>query len=142
MPNPSKPLAPLSPESVDTLGKPRTWTVERPGNLDIEVSAWKLGEGRIDVGGPESRRTTTVEIWLTTKGRLLTVRRASSDVDGVSTVEQASQFHETPASALAWLIADGKGKLGRASKVAWVQACRTFAPMSGMEIEREGQQPE
>lgn len=137
MDNRSKPLAPLAPDSTAPLGKPETWTVERSGSLDVEISAWKLGEGRIEVGGAYSQRSTTVEIWLTTKGRLLTVRRASSRLDGVSTVEQTSQFHETPADAFAWLISDGKGKLGRVSKTAWIQACKAFTPMSGMEIERE-----
>ncbi len=144
MRNRALPLAPLSPDDIVPLGKPATWIVQQDDGLDVEISAWKLGEGAITTGqAGKEQRGVVVTIWLTTQGRLLTERRAwtersaSGSEPDSSTESIASQFHTTPADALAWLIKDGKGKLGPASKTAWIQSCRTFGPMAGMEIERE-----
>jgi hypothetical protein len=132
-----KSLAPLSPNSIAHLGQPKTWIVERPGALDVEVSAWLIGRGEIATG-MSPRRTMTVEIWITTKGKLLVFRKAVTQFaqgggDGLS----VSEFHDTPAAAYDWLVNDGKGKLGRASKQAWIEACQQFEPMRGMEVAEE-----
>jgi hypothetical protein len=50
-------------------------------------------------------------------------------------VSQTGQAHSTPELAYQWLVKDGKGKLGPASKQAWAHACRNVPPMSGLEFE-------
>jgi hypothetical protein len=44
--------------------------------------------------------------------------------------------HDNIDSAYRWLVAEGNGKLGPASKAAWVAACRTVPLMAGHEYER------
>ena len=78
-----------------------------------------------------------VDILLTKGGRLVTTRRAwTRSADGSRSDSQTSQVNESPARAYQWLVSDGKGKLGPASKEAWVQACRNFPPMAELEFER------
>lgn len=112
----------------------------RPDGLDIQILGWRIGLGQIAVpgkGSSRSQRGVDVEIFVTEKGRLVTTRNAWTRApDGGSSDSQTSQVCETPARAYQWLLDDGKGKLGPASKAAWVMACQTFAPMSGLEIER------
>jgi hypothetical protein len=132
------PLGPPSSDLAAKLGLPETWMVPRPGQLDAEVTAWKLGQGEIIVGdAAATHRGTTVEIWLTLRGNLMTVRRSwTKSADGSRSDEQTSAVHETPEEALAWLVADGRNKLGAASKAAWVGACRSYSPMKGMDTQR------
>ena len=72
----TQPLAPLSPQAIEPLGEPRTWMVETPGRLDTQISAWQIGFGEITSGSEAHKLGTTVEVWLTTKGRLLTLVKA------------------------------------------------------------------
>lgn len=135
----TKPIAPLDPQLVAHLGQPQTRIVVRSDGRDLEVVGWEIGVGRIGVGSADPstwQRGTDVEIFLTAKGRLITTRNSWTRTPQGRSDSQTSQFHETPAAALQWLVDDGKGKLGPASKAAWVQACRTFAPMAGLEFER------
>ena len=141
--DPAKPLAPLSPETVKhltaRLGPAEPCLVTRQGYLDIHVQAWLIGcgETRADTGTGEVQRGTTVEIRLTVGGNLVTTRCAwTRTADGSSEDSQTGQVHSTPHLAYEWLIKDGKGKLGPASKDAWVQACRNVPTMSGLEYER------
>lgn len=132
--DPKLPLAPLDPKDTGSLGDVQTWNHPRSQGLDLEIRGWIIGKGEAAAG---RNRRTIVEIALTTKGRLITTRRSESrDADGWELHEATGQFHETPERAYAWLLEDGHGKLGPASRAAWVAACRTFAPMNGMEVER------
>lgn len=142
MTDPLKPLAPLPPALTATLGPAEPRTFIRPDGLDIQIAGWRIGLGQIGVpgkGSSRSQRGVDVEIFVTEQGRLVTTRNAWTRApDGGSHHSQTSQVHETPAAAYQWLLDDGKGKLGPASKAAWVQACQTLAPMSGLEVERIG----
>ncbi len=130
----TSPLAPLSPELVQSLGEPQTVVVGVEGRLDRRALAWPLGVGVVATGGASSKRETTVEIWLLPTGVLLTNVAVRQTHDGGSELLSHGQFHETPQGALDWLINDGKGKLGSASKQAWLQACSRFAPMGEMAV--------
>lgn len=133
----SKPLAPLSPASTQPLGEPETIVVAAGGNLDHRIRAWKIGTGKISTGGPTSKREIEVRIWLLPTGVLLTnVTTRQFGPDGSALDTGHGQYHETPQGALDWLIKDGKGKLGPASKAAWLKACDgTFPPMTDMHID-------
>ena len=144
MTDPRKPLAPLDAKLVaqltTTLGPPEPRNFAKDGALDIAVvGAWTIGFGQtVAKSAPQSsQRGTDVEILLTAGGRLVTTRNSwTRTVDGSSEESQRSDVHETPDAAYRWLINDGNGKLGPASKAAWVQACRAFGPMAGLEFER------
>jgi hypothetical protein len=110
------------------------------GSLDKVVTARLLGNAEIKFGDPTTvQRGTAVEIWLDRKGRLLTVRRSWTQTPQGREDECFSRFHATPRQALEWLVTDGKGKLGPASKAAWVAACSAFSPMAGMHLADDDQ---
>lgn len=139
MDDPTKPLGPVTPELAHRLGTPETWTIPRQGDRDIAMTAWELATGETTAGGsPDGpwHRGLAVTIYLTPRGNLVTSRRAWQRVQGSRTDTQESAVHETPAAALRWLIDDGKGKLGPASKQAWVAACRKYPPLASFEYER------
>ena len=48
---------------------------------------------------------------------------------------RAAAVHTTADDALAWLIQDGGGHLGRYSREAWEMACKRWAPFQGLEVE-------
>lgn len=139
-----KPLAPLPAETVSYLTSkfgPATPTlITRQGDRDIYVDCWLVGRGetladtRPRTG--EVQRGTTVELRLTVGGFLVTTRTAWTRTADESTESATGQVHSTPDLAYNWLIKDGKGKLGPASKAAWVQACGNVPPMKEFAYER------
>jgi len=133
--DPRKPLAPLDASVIEHLtqryGPPREFLATIVGNRDIYATAWIVAEHTITATG-DAARGTTVTIRLTPGGSLVTTRltfRPGSE-------EQTGAAHATPAGALDWLLADGKGKLGPASKEAWKQACQNVPPMAEFAVER------
>jgi hypothetical protein len=138
----NQPLAPLNPETVDTLGPwktTKTSSVPPSGGVGSEITSAVIGTGEAVTGHPPGgQRGTVVEIAITTTGTLVTlVRTFTRSSDGHHHEGESRQhLHETPAQALAWLIDDGRGKLGPAAKTAWMQACARFAPMKGMDRDR------
>jgi hypothetical protein len=141
----TKSIAPLDPHLAErlsaTLGPPQPHTIEREGDRDLALTAWVIGRGEVRATPDASRveRGTTVEIFLTTNGRLLASRAAWTRRPGVAgTVSRCSSMPEAMPEALyRWLVLDGKGKLGPASKEAWTQACRNVPPMAGLAVESE-----
>jgi hypothetical protein len=135
-----KPLAPLDPHVVEhlnsTLGKPKPVFMAIVGDRDIHADCWEIGRGRIEAGDPKARRYTEVKIWLTPGGTLITNCTKGTTDGPIHTDSGTGCAHQTPAAALQWLLDDGKGKLGPASKAAWVAACRAVPPMADFEFER------
>lgn len=140
-------FAPLAPDLVShltrTLGPPRDHTFSRDGGLDMQVvGAWTIGKGQFgddEDAEPTTRtlRGTTVRVLLTTTGRFVTTRtRWRNHVGGSSEESSTGGVYGSPAQVLDWLISDGEGKLGPASKAAWTEACRHVPPMNGLQYER------
>ena len=129
-----KPLAPLSPETIAhlnvTLGPPTLHFIGISGGRDIRTAGWLVGFGQVEAGGTPPR-VREVQILLTEGGYLVTTSRRR----GVDQVSQSGRVNETPDSAYRWLLDDGKGILGPASKQAWVQTCRTVPGMADFEFE-------
>lgn len=137
-------LSPLDPHLANhlatTIGPPESVLITRQGDRDIRVDAWTIGRGRTTAPMDASRaeRGIDVDIRLTVTGHVVTTRRAwTSTPDGGSHDSQTGQVHSTPHLAYEWLLKDGKGKLGPASKQAWVQACKNVPPISGLAFESE-----
>lgn len=125
------PIGPLSPELKTKLGPPESIPILIDNGLDGRANAWLLGTGEIG----SKKRGTRVKIWITPGGTLLTnvTTWQSATFEGdFDSSSSHGQWHETPQAALDWLIRDGGGKLGTASKEAWKHACTTFEPMLGM----------
>ncbi len=135
-----QPLAPLAPELIahlnSTLGQPKPVFMAIIGSRDIHADCWEIGRGRIEAGDPKARRYTEVKIWLTPGGTLITTKTVGTTDGPVHTDSSTGSPHATPAAAYQWLLDDGKGKLGPASKQAWVTACRAVPPMAEFEYER------
>jgi hypothetical protein len=137
----TKPLRPLDfvVQLTEKLGPAEPHVVGVDGDRDISTKGWIVGRGQTiaqELGRTaELQRGTDVEILLTVGGTLITTRCSwTRGLDGEE-VSQTGKPHETPDLAYRWLVNDGKGKLGPASKQAWSEACRTVPPMSGLEFE-------
>ena len=131
------------------LGPPQPHVVPIDGVRDISTKGWIVGRGQMTApprlkpgqsvtgfsSDVELQRGTDVEVYLTAKGTLITTRRSWTRTGGGEEVSQTGQAHETPDSAYQWLLNDGKGKLGPASKQAWSEACRNVPPMAELEFE-------
>jgi hypothetical protein len=144
-PDPHRSLSPLDPAVAEhltkTLGAPESFLLAQDGGRDIRALGWVIGKGSIEAAsnGP-TRRGTIVTIWLTEGGQLVTHRESWKKgepykgrvFDGA---EGTGRVNSSPATALQWLVDDGKGRLGPASKAAWVQACRSVPSMNTFEYE-------
>jgi hypothetical protein len=137
----TKPLGPLDPALVEhltqKLGPAESFLLAiSAGGLDIHAVGWTVGFGRMEAGGTaDTKRGTDVTITLTVGGHLVTTR--SSWTKGrTSSHDTRGRANSTPQAAFDWLLEDGGGTLGRASKAAWVQACRAVPPMAGLEFEQ------
>lgn len=137
------PLGPINPQHEthlnNSFGPPQEFLWRIEDNRDIYAIAWRIGygEARLPKQPNGTERGTEVEIRLTPKGNLLTTRRAwTRRPDGTMSDSLTGQAHATPMLALEWLKSDGHGKLGPASKMAWIRACENFPPMSDFRYER------
>lgn len=141
----TKSIAPLDPQLAErlsaTLGPPEPHIIKRDGDRDLALNAWVIGRGEVRATPDASQveRGTTVEIFLTNNGRLLASRTAWTRRPGVAEAvsRYASMPEAMPEALYRWLVQDGKGKLGPASKEAWTQACRNVPPMAGLAVESE-----
>lgn len=109
----------------------------RDGDLDIIFDGRVIGEG--EHGGPGSdprkwTRTTEVVIYKTRNGKIVTHVHQSSETDEVGV--HRAEIHDNPREALEWLKKDSGGALGRASKMAWQEACETDKDLEGMDVKR------
>jgi hypothetical protein len=136
-----RPLGPLTPEVIShlntTVGPAEPFITPFQGTRDKQATGWLVGRGHVETpfhGGVV--RTLDVEIRLTRGGTLIVTRISRSSGNGSNSADSDAKPCETPNAAYEWLLKDGKGKLGPASKAAWVRACRTVPGMSGLEFER------
>lgn len=116
------------------LGAATAHRVARGGARDLAFDGWRLGTA--ETGDNQYRcdwtRWTTVTIWLTTGGRLVAQVARHSRWQGESASSEAT-VHTDASSLLAALTVDGR--LGRASKTAWEEACDACPALSGQEVE-------
>lgn len=122
-------------QDMAVLGSPSGLRVRRDGDRDLTFRGWLLGEGSHGTGShiqSQCDRGTMVQVYLTTGGRLVTAVYQWTRWQGEHGATRAAA-HESADAALAWLVADAGGKLGRASKEAWERACQTYPPIAAAE---------
>jgi len=116
------------------LGDPKTYRITRDGDRDIQCKGWEIGTGSTYDAMRSTTRWTTVTIYLTTGGNLVTQRGSITQWQGEDD-HYAAAIHREPADALAWLVADGGDYLGPASKEAWEEACTTVPALEDHDTE-------
>lgn len=111
--------------------------VKRDGARDLSFRGTLVASGIH--GGPgelirDWQRGTEVEIYVTASQKIVTAVRQWTIWEGEADAYRA-EVHDTPEAALAWLVADCGGTLGKASKEAWEEACSNCALLAGCDVE-------
>ena len=110
----------------------REYTIERDSNRPLRFQGHLVGFNRVD---PETERGTAVAVFVTRRGKIVTsVHQWQKDAKR-ERQRHAGAAHDIAEDALAWLIEDGGGHLGRASREAWELACRVWPALEGHEVE-------
>lgn len=113
-------------------GQWQTWTLQRDDALPVQFSGTRIASSKVEKA---SKNGTEVAIYETTGGQIVThVYGWQKNVGGLRK-RHACGIHSTPQEALQWLIEDGKGRLGPASKKAWLSACNQHARFKGLGVE-------
>ena len=123
-------------QAIAGLGEPEEFQIIRDRDRDLQFQGWLLGQGEDGTGsnGRNWTRGSDVAVYLTTGNRLVTRIRRWSDWVGENTVFEAAA-HRTDEEALAWLMEQGGGELSPACKEAWEEACATYQPLKGRDVE-------
>ncbi len=115
------------------LGDPTDITIARDGDLDMRLNGWLTGSGSTYNPVNNSGRWVDVSIYLTTGGYIVAACLRRTQWDGESDTAQA--YHGAPRDVLAWLVADGGGYLGPASKEAYTEACAAIPALADEAVE-------
>lgn len=127
---PTPPDGEIDPYSLD--GVLREFTLERDDNRPLRFQGYLVGFHEVDQDAP---RGTAVLVFVTKRGKIVTsVHQWQRDAKRERERHDAAA-HDTAEEALDWLIRDGGGHLGRASRQAWERACATWAPLQGYDVE-------
>lgn len=118
---------------TDAKPKIEEYLVDRDEGLPLSFQGYFVGQNSID---PDSRVGTQVKIFVTTGANIITAVHQWQRTDETERHRRRAAVHQTPEHALAWLIEDGNGKLGKASKEAWETACQTWPEFDGKDVER------
>jgi len=109
------------------------FTVERDNNRPLQFRGYLIGWNRVDYATVP--RGTQVSIFVTRSGKIITAVHQWQRSEKLERQRHDAGVHQTPEDALEWLIQDGNGKLGRASREAWEIACSVWSPLQGHEVE-------
>ena len=107
-------------------------TVRRDGDLDLVFDGWHVGHATMSMG---AYRALSVDVWVTTTGRIVTGESRSTSWQG-ETARYAAAAHPGHAIAYLWLVGRTGDSLGAVSKQAWTQACRVVEQFAGQDRER------
>jgi hypothetical protein len=128
------------PSFTETLGPTETFKLERDNNLPMQFKGKLLGTNVTD---PDEARGTFVSIYVTQSGKIIThvyqwQRIDPWEEEGEAPIKRsrsAAAVHVQGPEALAWLIQDGGGNLGSASRQAWEAACSNYPALHGQDVE-------
>jgi hypothetical protein len=124
--------SPFSPEG-DTV---KLWELDRDGDLPLRFHGHLLSYAEHSTSKTSGMiRGTTVRIFVSGAGKIITSVQQWDGEEGSPPHRQAAAWHTDTKSALEWLIEDGKGKLGKTSKEAWLKACDLLPELSACSFE-------
>jgi len=108
------------------------FTLERDDNRPLAFRGNLVGFNDVDTNDP---RGTQVQIFVTQSGKIITAVYGWQRKAELSRERHKAAVHTDPEDALAWLIEDGGGKLGRSSRQAWDMACQVEPILAGHDVE-------
>lgn len=111
--------------------------VNRTSERDLSFTGWEVGLGTFGYPGDDPKkweRGREVRLYVTSAGRIVVAIRKWSARPGEGVLHTAGVFAD-PDSAVSFLLEEGGGKLGQASKSAWEQACRNCEALADAETE-------
>lgn len=121
---------PLDPYNIDKVL--REFTLERDDNRPLRFQGYLVGFNEVN---PDASRGTAIAVFVTRRDKIVTsVHQWQKDIKR-ERQRHAAAAHDTAEEALAWLIEDGRGHLGKASKEAWELACQVWPALQGYEVE-------
>ena len=120
-------------EMADTENGDQEYTLERDHNRPLRFRGLLVGYN--DVNIEEDPRGTQVQIFVTGSRKIITAVYQWQRKEGLERERHKAQVHETPEAALDFLVEDGGGKLGRASREAWDMACQVEPTLKGHDVE-------
>lgn len=106
--------------------------VDRDDGRPFSFDGQLIGFNKVD---EELPRGTRVTVFVTKSGKIITAVFQWQRDESRDRSRRAAAIHTTPDEALAWLIQDGGGHLGRCSREAWEMACKTWVPFQGLDVE-------
>lgn len=111
----------------------REFKVERDDNRPLQFQGYLIGWNEVDFSTVP--RGTQVSIYVTKGNKIVTAVHQWQRGEKDERQRYKAGAHQTPETALEWLIEDGGGKLGRASREAWEAACSLWPSLQGHEVE-------
>ena len=127
----------MTRETDDLRGEPRDFRIPRTGDRDLAFRGWLLSHAEERNASPGLTQGMDIDIYLTSRLRLVTHLCRWSLRDGDSLREDHRvAAHDTARQTIAWLKQDNAGRLDAPSKRAWVTACRAWPGLKGEAAER------
>jgi hypothetical protein len=120
-------------EEADTASGDQQYTLERDDNRPLQFRGILVGYNEANIA--EDVRGTQVQIFVTGSGKIITAVYQWQRKEGLERERHKAKVHESPEAALDFLIGDGGGKLGRASREAWEMACNVEPSLKGHDVE-------
>ncbi len=121
----------MTREEEDPESSVQEYTLERGRDLSLRFRGILVGYNDVDIEGND--RGTHVQIFVTTSRKIVTAVHQWQRKKGRK--RHKAQVHESPEAAMSFLMEDGGGKLGRASREAWIMACNVEPTLKGYDAE-------
>jgi len=129
------------PDETYDEGLPvETFTLQRDNSIPLQFRGRRIGWTEPN---EEATVGTRVSVFVTQKGTLIThiyqwQRKDGFKGEGLAPMKRSRNVagvHVEAQEALAWLIQEGGGELGSASRKAWEMACAKWPPLQGQIVE-------
>jgi len=112
----------------------REFTLERTEDRTLRFQGKLIGWNEVK-NFETLPRGTQVQIYMTKSGKIITAVYQWDRTYSADRSRRKAAAHSSPEDALNWLIKDGRGRLGRASKLAWEMACKEEKTLKGHDVE-------
>lgn len=110
----------------------QVYEVPRDDLLPLKFTGYLIGWNDVPL---EAKRGTRVTVYVTRGGNYVTAVHQWQRGAEKSRQRYTAGVNETPEGAVAWLVAEGGGKLGRSSREAWEIACEVWPALRGKDVE-------